>query len=71
MDQQLQEFSKIVLGETSAVGTYLARLFEGAYLDKKKTPNGRSVHYKMTAKLLDEYPQIAVHEIKQLVVPLT
>ncbi len=68
MDQQLQEFSKIVLGETSAIGTYLARLFEGAYLDKRKTPNGRTVHYRITAKLQEEYPLVTTHEIKQLVI---
>jgi len=66
MDQQLAVSGQIVLGETSAIGTYLARLFDGGYLDKKKSPNGRSVSYKMTDQLMSEYPAITTAEIQQL-----
>ena len=66
MDQQLAISGSIVLGETSALGTYLARLFDSGYLDKKKSPNGRSVHYRITEKLIDDYPAIPTPEMKDL-----
>ena len=66
MDLQLQEFNSIVLGETSQIGTYLQRLYENGYLDKKKTPNGRSVSYRMSSKLSAEYPFINIEQMKQL-----
>ncbi len=64
-DQQLAITGKLTLGETSAIGTYLNRLFESAYLDRKK--DSRTVFYRMTDKLIGEYPVINTHEFVSLI----
>ena len=66
MEQQIAITGKIVLGETSAIGTYLNRLFETGHLDKQKYLNGRTVSYKISEKLKTEYPQIPNKEFKTL-----
>lgn len=66
VDQQLSITGGLELGETSSIGTYLNRLFENGFLDKKMTTNGRSVSFKITDKLLTSYPEVALEEIKTL-----
>lgn len=65
MDQQLAIFNNISLGETSALGTYLNRLFESAYLDRQKS-QGKVVYYKIAQKLIDEYPLVAKEQFQEL-----
>lgn len=64
-EQQLAITGKLTLGETSAIGTYLNRLFESAYLDRKK--DNRTVYYRMTDKLTDEYPRISTNEFVTMI----
>ncbi len=66
MDQQLAITGKLTLGETAAISTYLARLFETGYLDRKKS-GGRSVFYRMTDKLIAEYPYIETEQLTNLI----
>lgn len=65
-DQQLAVSGTLSLGETSAIGTYLARLFDIGILDRKKSSNGRNVFYRMTTKIQIEYPQITRDELVKL-----
>jgi hypothetical protein len=70
LDEQLTYVSSIVLGETSAIATYLARLFESGYLDKQQGP-GRTIRYRMTSKLTDAYPRLDLSsEFSELVAVL-
>lgn len=64
-DQQLAETSQLTLGETSAIGTYLTRLFEEGLLDRKT--NGRKVFYRLNHKLVAEYPEITGQQLEHLI----
>ncbi|MHA2249850.1 MAG: hypothetical protein ACXAD7_05785 [Candidatus Kariarchaeaceae archaeon] len=66
-DQQIAITGKLSLGETSAIGTYLTRLFEVGYLDRKKSVNERNVFYRINEKLIESYPLISQDVIQQLV----
>ena len=68
MDQQIATCRQIIFGETSAIGTYLQRLFETGHLDKRKTPNSRNVSYKMTQTLISEYPHVSIEKMSMLMV---
>lgn len=65
LDEQLTFTHSIVLGETSAIATYLARLFENGYLDRQKG-SGRKIKYRMTSKLISEYPKIELSQFNEL-----
>ncbi|MCH8907242.1 MAG: hypothetical protein IH840_09150 [Candidatus Heimdallarchaeota archaeon] len=65
-DQQLAETGKLALGETSAIGTYLTRLFEDGNLDRKV--NGRKVFYRLNDQLLASYPEITVQQLESFIV---
>jgi hypothetical protein len=64
-DQQLAITGKLSLGETSAISTYLNRLYESAFLDRKKQ-GSRNVYYRMTPKLAMEYPLMETSHIEVL-----
>lgn len=64
-DQQLAITGKLSLGETSAISTYLTRLYESAFLDRKKHGT-RNVHYRVTPKLALEYPYMETSHFKVL-----
>ena len=64
-DQQLAITGKLSLGETSAISTYLTRLYESAFLDRKKHGT-RNVHYRVTQKLGLEYPSMEISHFEVL-----
>ena len=64
-DQQLAITGKLSLGETSAISTYLTRLFESGFLDRKKQGT-RNVYYRMTPKLALEYPMMETSHFEVL-----
>ncbi len=66
LEEQLTYTPSIILGETSAIATYLARLFENGYLDRQKI-GSRTVKYRITEKLSNEYPLIEQREFNELI----
>ncbi len=64
-DQQLAVTGSLALGETSAIATYLTRLFDVGLLDRKKSDK-RNVFYRITPKLQVEYIQISAEKIMEL-----
>ncbi|MDH5647996.1 MAG: hypothetical protein OEZ01_18440, partial [Candidatus Heimdallarchaeota archaeon] len=65
-DQQLSITGQLLLGETSAISTYLTRLFESGHLDRTKEKNSRNVLFKSNYKLLEDYPAISLDKFKEL-----
>lgn len=65
-DQQLSITGKLSLGETSAIGTYLTRLFESGFLDRKKG-TGRTILYRLTDLMVADYPLINSTEFVHMI----
>ncbi|MCE7737532.1 MAG: hypothetical protein GPJ54_21760 [Candidatus Heimdallarchaeota archaeon] len=65
LEEQLTHTRSLVLGETSAIATYLARLFENGYLDRQKS-SSRAVKYKLTEKMILEFPLIEPAQFNEL-----
>ncbi|MCE7733782.1 MAG: hypothetical protein GPJ54_02820 [Candidatus Heimdallarchaeota archaeon] len=65
LEEQLTHTTSLVLGETSAIATYLARLFENGYLDRQKS-GSRAVKYRLTDKILLEYPIVETIQFNEL-----
>ncbi|MCY3410482.1 MAG: hypothetical protein INQ03_02490 [Candidatus Heimdallarchaeota archaeon] len=65
-EQQLAIMGNLSLGETSAIGTYLNRLFEQGFLDRKKG-EGRLIYYRMTEMMISEYPRIETTEFTEMI----
>ena len=65
LEEQLTHTTSLVLGETSAIATYLARLFENGYLDRQKS-GSRAVKYRLTEKILLEYPVVETIQFNEL-----
>ena len=66
LEEQLTYTPSIILGETSAIATYLARLFDNGYLDRQKS-GSRTVKYRITEKLTNDYPLIEQREFNELI----
>ena len=67
LEQQVIISGALPLGDTSAIGTYLTRLYETGHLDRKKG-GARSIHYRMTEKLCSEYPLISTVSLEELMI---
>ncbi len=65
LEEQLTHTTSLVLGETSAIATYLARLFENGYLDRQKS-GSRAVKYRLADKILLEYPVVETIQFNEL-----
>ena len=65
LEEQLTHTTSLVLGETSAIATYLARLFENGYLDRQKS-GSRAVKYRLADKILVEYPVVETLQFNEL-----
>lgn len=65
LEEQLTHTTSLVLGETSAIATYLARLFENGYLDRQKSGT-RAVKYRLADKILLEYPVVETLQFNEL-----
>lgn len=65
-EEQFTYTSAIILGETSAIATYLARLFDSCYLDRQKS-GSRTVKYRITVKMSNDYPLITTKEFNELI----
>jgi len=65
LEEQLTHTTSLVLGETSAIATYLARLFENGYLDRQKS-GSRAVKYRLAEKILLEYPAVETPQFNEL-----
>ena len=65
LEEQLTHTTSLVLGETSASATYLARLFENGYLDRQKS-GSRAVKYRLADKILLEYPVVETIQFNEL-----
>lgn len=66
LEEQINEYKSLFLGERPALGTYLKRLHEEGYLDRRE--NGNLVFYKQGEKLITEYPRIAVDDFKTIII---
>lgn len=62
----IEETRSLILGDTSNIGTYLGRLYDDGYLDRKKGA-GRSVQYRITGNLTQDYPEFNSFELQELV----
>lgn len=65
LEEQLMIVRSIVFGETSQINTYLKRLNDEKYVDRRNI--GRKVNYRINQKLIDEYPTIALEKFNELI----
>ncbi|MHA2029923.1 MAG: hypothetical protein ACW99A_07455 [Candidatus Kariarchaeaceae archaeon] len=65
LEEQLNHTTSLVLGETSAIATYLARLFDNGYLDRQKS-GSRTVKYRLAEKIILEYPVVETPMFNEL-----
>lgn len=65
-EEQFNYTAAIIMGETSAIATYLARLFDNGYLDRQKS-GFKTVKYRITDKLRNEYPLVGQKEFNELI----
>lgn len=65
LEEQLMIVRSIVFGETSQINTYLKRLNDEKYVDRRNM--GRKVNYRINQKLIDEYPTIALEKFNELI----
>lgn len=66
LDEQLQVVRSIIFGETSQIGTYLKRLHEEKYLERKTM--GRLVKYKSTELLQNDYPRVPLEQLNDMII---
>ena len=65
-DQQITVTGKLALGETSAIGTYLNRLYESGHLNRQKRGT-RNVYYQISEKIAIEYPVVETKQFDILI----
>ncbi len=65
LEEQLQVVRSIVFGETSQIGTYLKRLYEEKFLERKTY--GRLVKYKMNETFQNTYPRIPMEQMNSFI----
>lgn len=65
LEEQLLIVRSIVFGETSQINTYLKRLHDEKYVERRNM--GRKVNYRINQKLIDEYPTISLERFNDLI----
>ena len=66
LEEQINEYKSLFLGERPALGTYLKRLHEEGYLDRRES--GNLVFYKQGERMVSEYPRIAMDDFKTIII---
>jgi len=66
LEEQINQYKSLFLGERPALGTYLKRLHEEGYLDRRE--NGNLVFYRQGEKMISEYPRIAMDDFKTIII---